>query len=89
MHHFCLLLRLKNPRSKLVQVLTDRRPGRGFKIKRRLALTGTPLQNDLQEVWALLNFLMPTIFNSSETFEQWYSNKSGYGALSNSSILRT
>ncbi|XP_055388864.1 uncharacterized protein LOC129617843 [Condylostylus longicornis] len=64
--------RLKNPQSKLVQVLTDKRAGRGFRVKRRLALTGTPLQNDLQEVWALLNFLMPTIFNSSETFKQWF-----------------
>jgi SNF2 family DNA or RNA helicase len=54
-----------------VQVLTDKRQSRGFRIKRRLALTGTPLQNDLQEVWSLLNFLMPAIFSSSETFRSW------------------
>ncbi|KAF7456384.1 putative global transcription activator SNF2L2 [Cryptosporidium felis] len=59
--------RLKNPKSKLVQILNN-----GFKAKHRLALTGTPLQNDLQEVWALLNYLMPSIFNSSETFQQWF-----------------
>jgi SNF2 family DNA or RNA helicase len=35
-------------------------------------LTGTPLQNNLPELWALLNFLLPTIFNSVETFEQWF-----------------
>lgn len=63
--------RLKNPKSKLAQVLADKRHGIGFKIRRRLALTGTPLQNDLQEVWALLNFLMPRIFSSSETFRSW------------------
>ncbi|CUV07778.1 unnamed protein product [Cryptosporidium hominis] len=59
--------RLKNPKSKLVQILNN-----GFRAKHRLALTGTPLQNDLQEVWALLNYLMPSIFNSSETFQQWF-----------------
>ncbi|GBG76516.1 hypothetical protein CBR_g22264 [Chara braunii] len=30
--------------------------------KRRLMLTGTPLQNDLQELWALLEFLLPDVF---------------------------
>ncbi|KYK65292.1 putative SWI2/SNF2 Brahma-like protein, partial [Toxoplasma gondii TgCatPRC2] len=58
--------RLKNPNSKLVQTLNT-----GFHIKRRLALTGTPLQNDIGEVWALLNFLMPSIFNAKLNFEQW------------------
>ncbi|PFH31346.1 putative SWI2/SNF2 Brahma-like [Besnoitia besnoiti] len=58
--------RLKNPNSKLVQTLNT-----GFHIRRRLALTGTPLQNDIVEVWALLNFLMPAIFNAKLNFEQW------------------
>ncbi|VDP83112.1 unnamed protein product [Echinostoma caproni] len=38
----------------------------------RLLLTGTPLQNKLPELWALLNFLLPTIFESVNTFEQWF-----------------
>lgn len=29
-------------------------------------------QNNLQELWSILNFLLPTIFNSVETFEQWF-----------------
>ena len=33
---------------------------------------GTPLQNDLPELWALLNFLLPTIFSSVDTFDQWF-----------------
>ncbi len=38
----------------------------------RLLLTGTPLQNKLPELWALLNFLLPSIFKSCTTFEQWF-----------------
>jgi SWI/SNF-related matrix-associated actin-dependent regulator of chromatin subfamily A protein 2/4 len=37
----------------------------------RLLLTGTPLQNKIPELWALLNFLLPSIFKSCSTFEQW------------------
>lgn len=39
---------------------------REFKTTNRLLLTGTPLQNNLHELWALLNFLLPDVFNSSE-----------------------
>ena len=59
--------RLKNPKSKLVITLNKH-----FVSAQRLALTGTPLQNDLQEVWALLNFLMPKIFNSADSFQNWF-----------------
>ena len=60
--------RIKNAKGKLTQVLAD-----AYKSRRRILLTGTPLQNNLPELWALLNFLLPTIFKSSETFEQWFS----------------
>ncbi len=39
---------------------------REFRTTNRLLLTGTPLQNNLHELWALLNFLLPDVFNSSE-----------------------
>lgn len=29
-------------------------------------------QNNLEELWALLNFLLPSIFNSSDDFAQWF-----------------
>ena len=35
-------------------------------------MTGTPLQNNLHELWALLNFLLPDIFSSSEDFDEWF-----------------
>ena len=45
--------RLKNESSKLATLL------RQLTSTRRLLLTGTPIQNNLHELWALLNFLYP------------------------------
>jgi len=45
---------------------------RSFNTAHRLLLTGTPLQNNLHELWALLNFLLPDIFSSSEQFDEWF-----------------
>ena len=38
----------------------------------RLLVTGTPLQNDLTELWSLLNFLAPELYDSSKCFKQWF-----------------
>ena len=35
-------------------------------------LAGTPLQNNLAELWSLLNFLLPDVFSSLENFESWF-----------------
>jgi len=59
--------RMKNSKSKFTQTL-----GTQFNSVYRLLLTGTPLQNNLGELWALLNFLLPKIFNSCEDFEKWF-----------------
>jgi SWI/SNF-related matrix-associated actin-dependent regulator of chromatin subfamily A member 5 len=40
--------------------------------KFRLLVTGTPLQNNLHELWSLLNFLLPDIFSSSSDFDEWF-----------------
>ncbi|CAL0307241.1 unnamed protein product [Lupinus luteus] len=58
--------RIKNASCKLNAELKH------YQSSHRLLLTGTPLQNNLEELWALLNFLLPNIFNSSEDFSQWF-----------------
>ena len=59
--------RMKNHHCKLTQILNQY-----YIAPYRLLLTGTPLQNNLPELWALLNFLLPSIFQSCNTFEQWF-----------------
>ncbi|MCO5585700.1 hypothetical protein L7F22_039636 [Adiantum nelumboides] len=59
--------RLKNQDCILSKTLV-----KGYHIRRRLLLTGTPIQNSLEELWALLNFLLPAIFNSCANFEEWF-----------------
>eukprot|EP01047_Picozoa_sp_COSAG01_P040521 COSAG01_NODE_3417_length_6121_cov_33.897376_3_plen_998_part_00 len=56
--------RIKNENSVLSQII------RLYKTKCRLLITGTPLQNNLHELWALLNYILPDVFTSSEMFEQ-------------------
>ena len=62
--------RIKNDESVLSQVL------RKFKTRHRVLLTGTPLQNNLKELWALLNFLMPKLFDSADEFKELFQVKS-------------
>lgn len=45
----------------------------GFKARNRLLLTGTPIQNSMQELWSLLHFIMPTLFDSLSEFSEWFS----------------
>ncbi len=59
--------RMKNSKSKFAMIL-----GQGYQSAHRILLTGTPLQNNLSELWSLLNFLLPKIFGSCEDFQKWF-----------------
>ena len=59
---------IKNWKSQRWQTLLN------FNSKRRLLITGTPLQNDLMELWSLMHFLMPQVFASHAQFKDWFSN---------------
>ena len=58
--------RLKNFDCKLVRELKQ------YPSESRLILTGTPLQNNLSELWSLLNFLLPEAFSDLEHFESMF-----------------
>ncbi|KAF2841462.1 putative RSC complex subunit [Patellaria atrata CBS 101060] len=59
--------RMKNANSKLSSTITQH-----YHTRYRLILTGTPLQNNLPELWALLNFVLPNIFKSVKSFDEWF-----------------
>ncbi|KAK5167385.1 transcriptional regulator [Saxophila tyrrhenica] len=59
--------RMKNAGSKLSSTITQY-----YHTRYRLILTGTPLQNNLPELWALLNFVLPNIFKSVKSFDEWF-----------------
>jgi len=57
--------RLKNMNCKLIREL------KSYSSANRLLLSGTPLQNNLSELWSLLNFLLPDIFDDLDMFQSW------------------
>ena len=65
--------RLKNMNCKLIRQLKT------LSTDNKLLLTGTPLQNNLGELWSLLNFLLPDVFHSLENFESWFDFASSVG----------
>lgn len=65
--------RIKNENSSLSKCV------RTMNTQFRVLITGTPLQNNLHELWALLNFLLPDIFGDAEQFDDWFSLSDGQG----------
>ena len=58
--------RLKNMNCKLIKELLT------YNSANRLLITGTPLQNNIAELWSLLHFLLPEVFNDLDSFESWF-----------------
>ena len=59
--------RLKNSQSKLSDILREH-----YDFKHRFLLTGTPIQNSIEELWALLNFVLPKVFSDIDSFGSWF-----------------
>ncbi|CAL5985896.1 SNF2_family helicase [Hexamita inflata] len=57
--------RIKNCRSKLIGVLRN-----DIQCKFRLLLSGTPLQNNIRELFTLLQFIHGSVFQNFDTFDQ-------------------
>ncbi|PCH34843.1 hypothetical protein WOLCODRAFT_133630, partial [Wolfiporia cocos MD-104 SS10] len=58
--------RLKNIDCKLMREIKK------LNASARMVLTGTPLHNNLEELWALLNFVLPDLFSDLGAFEEWF-----------------
>ncbi|KAL4818744.1 SNF2 family N-terminal domain-containing protein [Aspergillus spinulosporus] len=58
--------RLKNMNCRLIKELLS------YNSANRLLITGTPLQNNITELWSLLHFLLPEIFNDLNSFQSWF-----------------
>ena len=57
-----------------------------FRCRNRLLLSGTPIQNSMAELWSLLHFVMPTLFDSHEEFNDWFSKDIESSAESKSQV---
>jgi len=58
--------RLKNPETMLHNAMAR------LTCRMRLLLTGTPLQNSLNELWVLLHYLLPHLFTCAMDFKTWF-----------------
>ena len=65
--------RIKNFQTRLAVYVRE------LKVNHRLLITGTPLQNNLEELWSLLNFLLPSVFTSNEEFVEIFDEKAILG----------
>ncbi|QNI43628.1 DEAD/DEAH box helicase [Synechococcus sp. A15-28] len=62
---------IKNPSAKQSQAARDlARPAKGNRF--RIALTGTPVENRVSELWALMDFLNPKVLGEEDFFRQRY-----------------
>jgi non-specific serine/threonine protein kinase len=58
--------KIKNPETKTYRALEK------LKAQRRLAMTGTPVENSLTDLWAQMNFVNPGLLGTQKQFEARY-----------------
>jgi len=61
--------RIKNEKTLMGQAV------RRLRSSHRLLITGTPLQNNMHELWSLLNFLYPEVLSNADTFDKEWKDK--------------
>jgi superfamily II DNA or RNA helicase len=74
---------IKNPLSATA------RAAKALKSERRLALTGTPIENRLSEIWSIFDFVSPGLLGTLKTFEERYSRPVDRGDAETAAKLRT
>jgi hypothetical protein len=65
---------IKNPGAQVTQSVKQ------LKSEQRLALTGTPLENRLLDLWSIVDFIQPTYLGTQEHFNETYEPKGGEDA---------
>jgi len=60
--------KIKNPTSKATQIIKQ------LNSNYKLALSGTPIENHLGELWSLFSFIMPGFLDSYKFFKKYYQN---------------
>jgi hypothetical protein len=70
---------IKNPSCQSGKAL------RKLRSRSRFLLSGTPLQNKLSDLWALMDFVQPSLLGNFSTFEQMFSEQIAKGSKRNAS----
>ncbi|XP_078670176.1 lymphocyte-specific helicase-like isoform X2 [Branchiostoma floridae x Branchiostoma belcheri] len=70
-HHWKYIIvdeghRIKNLNCRLIREIKK------IPTANKILLTGTPLQNNLAELWSLLHYLLPEVFDDLGSFEEWF-----------------
>ena len=73
---------IKNPGAQVTQSVKQ------LKCEHKLALTGTPLENRLLDLWSIVDFIQPGYLGSQEQFLETYEPKGGENAESAQRIAR-
>lgn len=74
---------IKNPQSATAQA------AKGLNTRHRLALTGTPIENRLSEIWSIFDFVSPGLLGPLQKFEERYARPIDQGDSKQAARLRS
>lgn len=61
---------------------------KSIRTPHRIMLTGSPMQNNLLELWSLFDFTNPGMLGDKQTFEEHFANPILHGGFANSSPMQ-